>query len=180
VNRIKIFLTVLVAIIAVCGAKLYFFDHLNGASSTHFVMVQGNVLYCFKGNEVTEVKRAPIFYGYGWIDRNKFFYVYQPQDYAEAIAKVQVVEADSLKEYNIASLGGVGESNFDGNQTNHAIVFNKFDGIYCIHESNQGWVISKLSNDRDVSGIFWVDAKTIGYMHFVDGKPRFGKAVYQP
>ncbi|MSM40773.1 MAG: hypothetical protein GJT30_14245 [Geobacter sp.] len=173
-------LTVFVLVVIILGIVLSrCIAKYDVKDKNHIVLIQGKMLYLYSGRTYKEIKRAPIFYGCGWIDSKTVFYVYQPNGYAEAIAKVAIVDVTSFSTNIIATIGGAGESNFDGNLMNHAIVFNKFDGVYVLKAASDKYVINKLNSDANVVGVFWIDSETIGYQRYTHNKGEFVKIKYR-
>ncbi len=129
------------------------------------MLIQGTILNAYYGGRCVEIKRAETFYGYGWLDNNRIFVAYQPSEFAEAQANVEVIDLRDSKMTRIVTIGDIGEGNFDVNETTHEILFNDSDGIkLLLIKGDNSYKIELLKNDVGEWSVFWIDNDTIGYL----------------
>jgi len=95
--------------------------------------VYSQILFLKSNGNLLEVKRVPygsFFYGYDIVDSNTVFYAYDDRQ-GEASATLAVFDLKNQHETIVKkSLGGVGETNFTYNSSNHLLLFNWIGGIY--------------------------------------------------
>jgi hypothetical protein len=131
------------------------------------VLFQGFILLAYFDDKYIEIKRfkpgEAVFYGYGWLNSDEVFISYQPQDEAEATAKMEVININTLKVVKLETIGGVGESHFAVNANRGEVIYNNENGISLIRINTK----TNLYRIYDVNpdycwAVFWVDDNTAG------------------
>lgn len=154
-------------------------DNINHTNTQNrLIMVQGRVLNVYFNGQYKEIKRAGTFYGYGWLDDHRVFVAYQPEGWAEASARTEVIDVQQPKSFSLGEIGDTGESNFDVNPDTKEIIFNGPEGIELMTVDLQNLskpklsrhirLIKKIDPEKDESvgwGVFWIDSRTIGYLN---------------
>lgn len=140
------------------------------------VMLHGHVLNLYYQGQYRELKRAELFYGYGWLDNNRVFVAYQNPDFAEAVAVLEVIDLKKNMTTELTSFGGAGESHYDVNPDTYNIVYNDSSGIHILNIANDNsFKISDVLRDVNSWGVFWIDKTTIGSLIFEGDKTEFKK-----
>lgn len=176
-SSIKIIITIVVITITI-----YIFSGVSFSRkckvfgvNNKLILVQGRVLNAYYNGSYKVIKRADSFYGYGWIDTSRVFVAYQPKEEAEAFAKLELINIDSMNATKLTTIGGAGESYFDVNPETHEVVFNDSEGIKILSISNNSFRIRIVNSDAKSWGAFWVNSNTIGYLHYEKGNEKFVK-----
>lgn len=143
----------------------------HAKASERLIVIQGNVLNAYYAGQYKEIKRADVLYGYGWLDEKHVFVAYQKSG-PEAVAELEVIDLVRSKAVHLATLGGVGDSNFDVNDSTGLVVFNDVEGIHLliINPETNAHRIEYIKKDFDCWGVFWIDDETVGCQVLQDGR----------
>jgi hypothetical protein len=149
-------------------------------TSKRLVLAQGRVLHAYFAGQYREIRRAELFYGYGWLDGHRVFVASQ-KGRGEAVAELEVIDLRQSQTTKLVSLGGVGESNFDVSSISGEVVFGDSDGIKLLKIDSQtnAYKIEDVKKGVYCYGSFWVDAKTVGCLVYKNEKPEFMKFPVQ-
>ena len=145
-------------------------------TSKRLILAQGHLLNAYFEGNYQEIKRAEIFYGYGWLDDHRVFVAYQ-KGRGEAVAELEVIDLRQGRTTKLTSIGGVGESNFDVNPFTVEVAHADSGGVklLIIDAKTNSYKIDDIRKGVYCFGAFWVDKKTIGCLVFKNEKPDFVK-----
>lgn len=144
--------------------------------NNRLIFIQGHVLNAYYQGEYKEIKRAEIFYGFGWLDEHRVFVAHQDPATSEAVAILEIIDLNKKVTVKLTSFGGAGESHFDVNSNTGDVVYNDSSGIHVLEvDKNNSFVVHNIQKDINSWAVFWIDNTTVGTILFENGKKKFKK-----
>src|SRR6266702_6287778 len=74
-------------------------------ASKRLMLFQGLILSAYFNDHYVEIKRAPLFYGYGWLDHHRVFVAYQREGSAAAYAESEIIDPRPSRTNTLARHG---------------------------------------------------------------------------